>query len=176
MRVPIGMVHGRFQPFHNGHLQYCLEAAARCDRLVVGLTNPDPSRVEPEPDDPARSMPAHNPFPYHLRARMVQLSLAEAGLDLSSVLIVPFPIHHLGLWPSYVPPTAVQFMRVYSRWAQRKVERLRAAGYEVVDLTAGRGKEVSGTAVRARWRTGDDWSSLVPPAVARLLQEEGSAS
>ncbi|TMK95420.1 MAG: hypothetical protein E6G42_02925 [Actinobacteria bacterium] len=48
------MVHGRFQPFHNGHLEYLRGAAARCDELFVGITNPDPRRIKEEPSDPLR--------------------------------------------------------------------------------------------------------------------------
>ena len=47
-----GMIHGRFQPFHNGHLEYLRGAAARSDEVFVGITNPDPSRVKEEPSDP----------------------------------------------------------------------------------------------------------------------------
>ena len=36
--VALGMIHGRFQPFHNGHLEYMVAAAARCTRLAVGIT------------------------------------------------------------------------------------------------------------------------------------------
>ncbi len=38
-----GMVHGRFQPFHNEHLDYVLRGLARSTTLVIGVTNPDPS-------------------------------------------------------------------------------------------------------------------------------------
>ena len=33
------LIAGRFQPFHNGHLKYAIEASAGADLLVVGLTN-----------------------------------------------------------------------------------------------------------------------------------------
>lgn len=33
-----GMIHGRFQPFHNGHWQYARAALARCDVLIIGIT------------------------------------------------------------------------------------------------------------------------------------------
>ena len=42
------MIHGRFQPFHNGHLDYLRGALARCDELFVGITNPDPRHARPE--------------------------------------------------------------------------------------------------------------------------------
>ncbi len=33
-----GMIHGRFQPFHNGHLEYLLAALERCETLIIGIT------------------------------------------------------------------------------------------------------------------------------------------
>ena len=50
-----GMIHGRFQPFHNGHLEYMRGAAEQSDELWVGITNPDPARILPEASDPART-------------------------------------------------------------------------------------------------------------------------
>ena len=37
------MIHGRFQPFHNGHLEYLRGAAERSDEVWIGITNPDPA-------------------------------------------------------------------------------------------------------------------------------------
>lgn len=85
MDVRYGMIHGRFQPFHNGHLEYALAALSRCSHLIVGITNPDPSTV-----------------------------------------------------------------------------------IEVLD--SGKAKEVSGSEVRHRLMTGQDWAALVPGAVAQVLR------
>ena len=59
-----GFVHGRFQPFHNGHLEYLRGALERCEELFVGITNPDLSHVRPEPEDPLRHLPESNPWSY----------------------------------------------------------------------------------------------------------------
>ena len=34
-----GVIHGRFQGLHNGHMEYLLTAKKRCDFLVIGITN-----------------------------------------------------------------------------------------------------------------------------------------
>ena len=39
----IGVVCGRFQIFHNEHLQYVMAAKEQCEHLIVGITSPDPS-------------------------------------------------------------------------------------------------------------------------------------
>src|SRR5205085_9534116 len=65
-----GMIHGRFQPFHNGHLEYLRGAAERSDEVWVGITNPDPARIKPEPSDPLRHLPEANPYSYAVRLLM----------------------------------------------------------------------------------------------------------
>ncbi len=170
MKGPLlGMVHGRFQPFHLGHLEYARMAAERCERLLVGITNPDPSHIRPEAADAHRSDPQANPFPYHLRYRMVRAALEDAGIQPAA--IVPFPIHEPQLWPHYVPTGTTQFLRVFSDWGQEKRRRLEAAGYQVVVLDAAAGKSVSGARVRRLLATGGAWADLVPPAVAALVNQ-----
>jgi cytidyltransferase-like protein len=164
-----GMVHGRFQPLHLGHLSYLGLAAARCDELFVGITNPDRRSVRPEPDDPARHLPASNPFSYTERMLMIAAAADEAGIG--PVRIIPFPISEPELWDDYVPRDAVQFLRLLSPWGDAKLERLRAHGYRVEVLPAPEGKLVSGDQVRSAVREGRDWRPLVAPAVARFIDD-----
>jgi nicotinamide-nucleotide adenylyltransferase len=166
-----GMIHGRFQPFHNGHLEYMRGAASRCDELFVGITNPDPSRVKPEAADPARHLPESNPWSYAERLLMVKAAAGDLGLDLARLHVIPFPVNEPELWPAYVPGDVTQFLRLFSDWGGEKLDRLRAAGFEVVVLDEGAQKELSGTDARRAIREGGDWESLVPPGVARVLRE-----
>jgi cytidyltransferase-like protein len=163
------MVHGRFQPFHNGHLEYLLAAARHCERLLVGITNPDPARTRPEAADPKRHLPESNPFTYTERLLMVEGSVAESEVDVP-VHVIPFPINSPELWPSYVPAGAVHLLRVFSDWGAAKAARLREQGFEVAVLDEGAAKEVSGEDVRRALRSGGPWEQLVPPAVARLIR------
>ena len=165
-----GMVHGRFQPFHNGHLEYLKGAAARCDELFVGITNPDPERVRPEEADPLRHLPESNPFTYVERLLMVKAAAVDAGLDLSRLHVIPFPVNEPELWPAYVPAGVTQYLRLFSEWGGTKLKRMREAGYEVVVLDEGAEKELTVADVRAAIRHGDDWETMVPPGVARVLR------
>ena len=160
------MIHGRFQPFHNGHLEYLRGAAARSDEVWVGITNPDPKRVKEEPSDPLRHLPESNPWSYAERLLMVEEVARDEGVV---VRVVPFPVNEPELWPAYVPDGVTQYLRLFSEWGGTKLERLRAAGYEVVVLDEGVDKAVSGADVRAALRDGGDWRSLVPPGTARVL-------
>jgi nicotinamide-nucleotide adenylyltransferase len=170
-RVARGMIHGRFQPFHLGHLEYLRGAAERCDEVFVGITNPDPTRIRPEPSDPARHLPESNPWTYAERLLMVKAAARDLGLDLERVHVIPFPVNEPELWPAYVPDGVTQYLRLFSEWGGTKLERLQGAGYEVVVLDRGASKEISGADVRAALREDGEWEPLVPPGVAHVIRE-----
>jgi len=165
-----GMIHGRFQPFHNGHLEYLVGAAERCDEVFVGITNPDPSRIKPEASDPLRHLPESNPYTYVERLLMVKAAALGAGLDLGAVHVIPFPVNEPELWGAYVPAGVTQYLRLFSDWGGTKLERLRRAGYRVEVLDEGAEKEVSGATVRERMQSAGDWESLVPPGVGNVIR------
>lgn len=170
-RATRGMIHGRFQPFHLGHLEYLRGAAERSEEVFVGITNPDPARIRPEPSDPLRHLPESNPWTYAERLLMVKAAAGELRLELTRVHVVPFPVNEPELWPAYVPDRVTQYIRLFSEWGGTKIERMRAAGYEVVVLDEGAEKGVSGADVRAALREGRDWEALVPPGVARVIRD-----
>jgi nicotinamide-nucleotide adenylyltransferase len=166
-----GMIHGRFQPFHAGHLEYLRGAAERSDEVWIGITNPDPARIKPEASDPVRHLPESNPFSYADRLLMAKAAASDLGLDPGRVHVIPFPVNEPELWPAYVPDEVTQYLRLFSEWGGTKLERLREAGYEVVVLDEGADKEISGADVRAAMRDGGNWESLVPKGVADVLRD-----
>ena len=161
-----GMIHGRLQPFHNGHLEYLRGAAERSDEIFVGITNPDPTRIKEEPSDPLRHLPESNPFSYVERLLMVTAVAEDEGMRAH---VIPFPVNEPELWAAYVPQGVTQYLRLFSDWGGTKLERMRDAGYEVVILDEGASKELSGAEVRAAMREGRAWQELVPPGVARVI-------
>jgi nicotinamide-nucleotide adenylyltransferase len=161
------MIHGRFQPFHNGHLEYLRGAAARSDEVFVGITNPDPTRIKEEPSDPLRHLPESNPFTYVERLLMVQAVAEDEGMRVS---VIPFPVNEPDLWAAYVPPGVTQYLRLFSEWGGTKLDRMQEAGYEVVVLDEGIEKGISGADVRAAIRAGAEWEALVPPGVAHVIR------
>jgi nicotinamide-nucleotide adenylyltransferase len=165
-----GMVHGRFQPFHNGHLEYLRGAYERSDEVFVGITNPDPTRIKPEASDPLRHLPESNPWSYAERLLMVKAAARGAGLDLARIHVIPFPVNEPELWPAYVPDGVTQYIRLFSEWGGTKVDRFREAGYEVVVLDQGAEKAVSGADVRSALREEGDWEALVPAGVAQVIR------
>ena len=170
----VGHVHGRFQPFHDGHLAYCEWAAGECDELLVGITNADPSHVAHETADPDRDDPRNNPFRYHERHRMVRVALADADLGVP-VRVLPFPINRPDLWAHYAPDDALHLLRVLEPWHEVKADRLRDHDRRVRTVDAER--TVSGTAIRESMTAGDDaWRASVPGAVATVVDDLDGAA
>jgi cytidyltransferase-like protein len=160
------MIHGRFQPFHNGHLEYLRGAAERSDEVFVGITNSDPARIKPEASDPLRHLPESNPFSYVERLLMVKAAAADAGLEPERLHVIPFPVNG-PVWDAYVPPDVVQFIRLFSDWGGRSWNGCAAAGYEVVVLDEERREELSGPMCGLRCEraaTGSAWCLLEWPA------------
>ena len=170
-RARFGMIHGRFQPFHNGHREYMQLSLARCETLIVGITNPDPGQILEEQTSAHRHLAESNPFTFFERLRMIRESIVDDGIALDRVLIVPFPVNHPERWKYYVPRDHTHFVRVFSDWEQAKVDRLRAAGYRCEVLQPGAPKEIEATEIRRRMSAGERWHDLVPPGVARVIDQ-----
>lgn len=164
----LGHIHGRFQPFHYEHLEYADWAATHCDRLIIGITNADPSHIASEDADPKRHEPRHNPFQYHERFRMIEATLTESAIDIP-IRIMPFPINRADLWEHYVPDEAVHFVNVLEEWHDVKVERLRENDRPVETKHGTR--TMSGTTIRERMATGGDWEQFVPDAAVSVLAD-----
>ncbi|MFP4474588.1 MAG: nicotinate-nucleotide adenylyltransferase [Desulfatibacillaceae bacterium] len=174
----IGVIHGRFQVLHNDHLAYILAGKSRCLRLVVGITNPDPTAVLDTVADPDRSDPHANPLTYYERYLMVCETLAGAGISRADFDVVPFPINLPELWSQYLPMHGVFFLTIYDGWGEEKLRMFRQAGLDTEVLwRRGPGeKGITGTDVRGRMARREPWRHLVPPEVARLVDEHGIAA
>ncbi|MEV4754225.1 adenylyltransferase/cytidyltransferase family protein [Micromonospora sp. NPDC049559] len=173
-----GIVLGRFQPPHLGHVEYLRAARRRCERLVVGVTNPDLYALADAAEDPARSAGRNNPFTYHQRALMLEAACADDGWSRDDYLIVPAPINQLDRLGQYLPPPdqATFFVTIYDAWGEAKGRHLEALGYPVETLWRRTMAErlTTGTEIRAGLRAGTlDWKRYVSPGVAALLEGYG---
>jgi nicotinamide-nucleotide adenylyltransferase len=172
-----GVVHGRFQIFHLDHLKYVLAARQRCRRLVVGITNPDPTLTKSDPADPYRDSPEANPLTYFERYGMIRAALFEAGLDRARFSIVPFPVNFPELYRFYVPLDAQFYLTVYDDWGKRKLALFQSLGLsvEVLWVKSIEQKGISAKNVRRLIAGGEPWEHLVPPAAASVIKTMGIA-
>jgi len=171
--VELGFIHGRFQLFHNDHLNYALLAKKQCKKLVVGITSPENASLIREEIDPHRSDAAANPFTYWERYNMVKLALLEAGVKREDFEIVPYPIERPEVLFNYVPKGATSFFTIYDKWGYEKLERLSSLGYGTVVLFDNREKKMCSTEIREKIVSGGNWKENVPPAVCKYIEENG---
>lgn len=167
-------VHGRFQPFHNGHLEYVRAAAVRCEFLWVGITQHTSKRlVQVDVADALhRAEPQSNPLTYFERLQTIRAALASIGLNHDGYAVVPFPIEEPNLVVEFLPTTVPVFTTTYDEWNEAKIATLRGIGYEVINLWSRQIKEVAGHELRDMIRRGDSaWRAQVPPGVASLIDE-----
>ena len=170
---PIGVIHGRFQPPHLGHIEYLLAGKSRCAFLYIGIANPDPNLTAENSANLLRSRLEANPFTFQERLLMLRDSLLEVGIPRSEFEIVPFPINYPHLLKYYVPLDAHFFVTVYDDWGREKVKVLEDLGVKVEVMWERSMLErfTSGTEVRKLIAIGEEWQHLVPQAVVRIIRE-----
>jgi len=171
--IETGVIHGRFQVLHNDHLKYLLASKALCERLVVGITNPDPILTRDDKADPYRSSPQANPLTYFERYAVLRAALTESGLVEATFSIVPLPINLPHLYGHYVPLEATFFLTIYDDWGRRKLKQFQALQLKTKVLWEKpyHEKGISGTHVRQLMANGGNWEELVPPSTAVLLKK-----
>lgn len=162
----IGVIHGRFQGLHLGHIEYLMAGKAKCKHLIVGITNYDPGlNVGKANDyDIERNKIESNPFTYYERYKIIEGSLLELNINRSEFDIVPFPIESPERIKNFVPQKSKFFITIYDDWGKQKESILKEAGYDVevmwvrdYDERFSRGSEV-----REKIRKNEEWKHLVP--------------
>ena len=170
--VSKGSVHGRFQPFHNGHLDYVLEAFCRADFLYVGLTQIFRPRSDCI-DGAGRETAESNPLSYLERHDLIDAALVAAGIRRDRFQITPFPIETPERLPEFIPSGSVCFTTLVNDWNDEKVRRLNDCGFpiEILQLSVPDNMRVtSGTEIRRLIRARDpSWARFVPPVVAEII-------
>lgn len=168
-RVPVAAVTGRFQPFHDDHLDLVLHGLGQADRVVVAITNPDRRSQVRQGSSAHRHLDSANPFTYLERVRVVTAALLAAQVPAHRFDVVPFPLDVPCVWASYVAPGTVQVVRVFTAWEADKADALEQHGYPVLRLTGSTEDRISASDVRSAMRAGLPWEHLVPDGAREAL-------
>ena len=175
--IKTGIIFGRFQMLHLGHLEYLLEAKKLCSHLVIGISNPDPGVIRYDDACPHRSGDAANPLTFFERMQMIEGSMLEAGVERSEFTIVPMPINYPERIPYYVPKDGEFLLTIYDDWGWERKRIIEELGYrtQVLWIRDDSTRVSSGTEIREMMAMGEDWSHLAPPFVYRYAKEMGLA-
>ena len=174
MKYETGVIHGRFQALHEGHMEYLLAGKSRCEFLFIGITNSDPHLTSENGHDLNRSTVLANPFTYYERLEMLRDAMLENGIERNAFEIVPFPINFPELIRYYVPLDAVFFVTIYDEWGKHKLETLMNMGLrtEVMWERSVSERLTSGSEIRNLIATNKEWEHLVPKSVAKYIKEK----
>lgn len=153
--MSVGLLLGRFQPVHNGHIFVLRLILKECDRTVVVIGSAQASHD------------AQNPFTAGERYEMLRASLTKAELLRTSIIPVE-DINRYPLWVSHVESRCPGFDVVYTR-NDLTASLFRDAGYRVVEHGLYRREGCSGTEIRRRMAEGEPWQRLVPQTVAKFI-------
>jgi cytidyltransferase-like protein len=159
----LGSIHGRFQPFHNGHLAYAIAALREVDVVYVGLTS-----VLSEPGigrdvAPHRLEPASNPLNYFQRVEIIRAALISQGIGQDQFQIGPFPIEDPARLNEFWPLNLPCYTTVVDEWNKLKISELERNGYKVnvlENIISDNTIVTTGTKIRQMIRSSDaSWQS-----------------
>ena len=147
---------GRFQPYHNGHKYVIEQITQEADELIIGIGS---AQMSHEPDDP---------FTAGERVLMITRALKDIGCPL---YIIPLEdINRNALWVAHVISMTPPFDRIYS--ANPLVIRLfHEAGHSVTTPALYERGRLSGTTIRRRINSGEQWEDLEPPSITAVMDE-----
>ena len=171
----IGVIHGRFQMLHFGHMEYLLAGKERCEYLIIGITNPDSFLTKYSDANPHRSTSLANPLTYFERFQMINVAMVEAGVKRNEFDVVPFPINYPELIFNYAPRSAKYYMTIYDEWSREKQLSLQNLGcnIEVMWTRTNSEKVTSGSEVRDCILHNKAWDHLAPKSVYNyIIQNE----
>lgn len=152
-----GLMMGRFQPFHLGHLELAKQILSECDELIIAITSSQFNYLEKDP------------FTAGERIEMIHNSIKESGIDLSRCFIVAIENQfNIATWPSYLKASLPQFDKVYSGNDYVKM-LLGDFGIETVSPTFLDRTQYNATRIRSMIVSGDDWEHLVPKSVFSII-------
>jgi nicotinamide-nucleotide adenylyltransferase len=152
-----GLMMGRFQPFHLGHLNLVTQILNECDEVIIAITSSQFNYLEKDP------------FTAGERIEMIHNSLNDTALDLNKIFVVSLENQfNIATWASYLKSALPYFDKVYS--GNDYVSMLLSdSGIDVVKPAFLDRTQFNATKIRNMIITDENWRDLVPHAVYDLL-------
>ena len=156
MNTTRGILIGRFQPFHNGHLRVVQDIVDEVDELVLGIGSADASH-EPR-----------NPFTAGERIMMIQNTLEP--LETTTYAVPLEDLDRNSVWVSHVQSMSPWFEVAYSN-NPLVVRLFEEAGVEVHQTEMFDREHLKGSEIRTLMIDGGDWEQFVPDPVIEVVEE-----
>lgn len=150
-----GLMIGRFQPFHLGHLDALQFALSKVDKLWVGLGS---SNKPPE---------KNNPFSAEERKEMILSSIDNPTKEKISIYFIPDLANHVK-WIEKIDTIVPKFDIIFSNDELTK-HLYSKRDVQVISIPFLKRDVLSGTHIRDLIISDQDWSDLVPKGTKNFL-------
>ena len=151
-----GLILGRFQPFHLGHLR--LIEAVRDDNLelIICIGSAQEGRTK------------DNPFTTEERRIMVEAVVSRLDCEYQ-IYEIP-DVNNNDLYVSHLETFVPDFDTVYSG-NSLVLKLFKASGYRVVTPEMVNREVWEGAAIRQAMTEGDEWETAVPPQIVDIIHK-----
>ncbi len=151
----IGLLVGRFQPFHLGHLDAVKFALSSADELLIGIGSSNKFNEK------------RNPFTADERKQMIESSLDGTTLGKIKIYYIPDVNDH-ERWTYQIDEIVPKYDTVFSN-DEFTHTLFGKRGIKVISVPLKQREILSGTDIRAKIRDDQDWSGLVPEGTKKVL-------
>ncbi len=153
-----GLMIGRYQPFHLGHLNVAEQILSECEELVVAIGSPE------------ANFSFNDPFTAGERITMVHETLKKRGLRMCNCYVLPVPnSSNNHIWFESIRSMIPKVTTVYS--GNQFVQLLLPKNVKVKSPTFVKNKIFNGTRVRNLIVRNGNWQDLVPTPVSLFIKE-----
>ena len=154
-----GLIIGRFQPFHKGHLELSKNILKECDELVIAIASAQFNYIEKDP------------FTAGERIWMIHEALKEGNINLAKCYIAAVVNDEnnakwIGHLKSFLPPFDV----VYTGNAYVAM-LMNESGIKVRDVKFYNREKYNATRIRQLMLEGKNWQQLVPKSVVQIIKK-----
>ena len=151
----IGLLIGRFQPFHLGHLNAVKFALSSVDELLIGIGSSN------------KFSEKRNPFSADERKEMIESSLDESTLGKIKIYYIPDVNDH-DKWTYHIDEIVPKYDVVFSN-DEFTHTLFGKRGIKVISVPLKQREIMSGTDIRVKIRDDQGWSGLVPDGTKKVL-------
>ena len=156
-----GLMIGRFQPFHNGHLKLVHQILSECEELIIGVGSSQFNYT------------FSNPFTAGERIYFIHDSLVDSKIDLRNVYIVPIlNLENNAIWVQHLKSMLPKFDSIYS--GNKFVIELFSHSSEISSVRTPilyNENDCNGTNIRMNIVMDKEWRNFVPNAVCRIISD-----
>ena len=155
-----GLLIGRFQPFHLGHLEALQFALSKVDKLCVGLGSSN------------KPVEKNNPFTAEQRKEMILSSIDDSMKEKISIYFIPDLDNHMK-WVEKIDTIVPKFDIIFSNDDLTK-HLYSKRNIQVLSIPFLNRESLSGTNIRDLIIHDQKWDDFVPDGTRNFLEKTGA--